>query len=81
MFPSIMFHSTTVILSVVLMLWLISVRAHVKVCMKYMYIYIVSSTRIRVWVRPIQTSHTADDVEKVNGRPGKRHAKTSETRA
>lgn len=75
-----MFHSTTVmLLSVVLMLWLISVRAHVKLCMKYMYI--ISSTRIRVRVRPIQTSHTADDVEKVNGRPGKRHAKTAETHA
>lgn len=77
-----MFHSTTVmLLSVVLMLWLISVRAHVKLCLKYMYMYIISSTRIRVRVRPIQTSHTADDVEKVNGRPGKRHAKTAETRA
>lgn len=38
-----------------------------------------SSTRVRVRVRPIQTSNTTDDVEKVNGRPGERHAKTAKT--
>lgn len=42
-------------------------------------VFEVSSTRVRVRVRPIQTSHTADNVEKVNGRPGKRHAKTAKT--
>jgi len=41
----------------------------------------VSSTRVRVGVRPVQTSHTADDVEKVNGGPGKRHAEVAETTA
>lgn len=41
----------------------------------------VHSTRVRVRVRPIQTSHTADDVEKVNGCPGKRHAEIAKTTA
>lgn len=43
----------------------------------YKIVDVIVSTRVRVRVRPIQTSHTADDVEKVNGCPGKRHAKTS----
>lgn len=39
------------------------------------------STGVRVGVGPIQTAHAADDVEKVNGCPGERHAETSETTA
>lgn len=39
----------------------------------------VSSTRIGVWVRPIESSHAADDVQEMNGCPSKRHAKTTET--
>lgn len=54
------------------------VHAHVTLC-KIVDMFEVSSTRVRVRVRPIQTSHTADDVEKVNGRPGKRHTKTAKT--
>ena len=54
----------------------------VQACVKLYKIadvFEVSSTRVRVRVRPIQTSYATDDVKKVNGRPGKRHAKTAET--
>lgn len=39
----------------------------------------INSTGVRVGIWPIQTSHAADNVEKVNGCPGERHPKTAQT--
>lgn len=39
------------------------------------------STRVRVRVGAVQTSHAAHDVEEVNGRPGKRHAEAAQATA
>lgn len=36
------------------------------------------STGVRVGVGPVQTAHAADDVDQVNGCPGKRHPEASQ---
>lgn len=36
------------------------------------------STGVRVGVGAVQTAHAADDVDQVNGCPGKRHAEASQ---
>lgn len=53
-----------------------SVYTHLWHCMK-MWMRLNRNTRVGVRVWPIQTTHTADNVEKVNGCPSKRHAITS----